>query len=126
MTAPLTHWPYGLAKPVADDYGLSDAARVSRTALASGPVHQTAAPLAFKVRRFDCLVRDRNVPAFRDWVRRVGSRFFVLRDLDDGEERSVRIVGAVVPLNRQPDRLIADGMPAERYWRGTVEVEGIA
>lgn len=121
-------WPHDLARIVVDRYGLTYGDNTRRTLMQDGAVDQRRiAEAPPKLRTFDVLVRDSALADFQAWVRKVGGdTWFLLRDLDDNTERRVRILGGRIPLTRQRDRLHADRLPPERYWRGSVTLEGPA
>ena len=114
-------WPYHLSKLIVDDYEFDDGHNIRRTVMSDGVVDQRRlSAKVFKLRRFRVWVKQSDLLNFRAWVNEHGATWFTIRDLDDNQERRVRIIGGRVPLVRQ-GRQRLDG---EAVYEGDVEVEG--
>ena len=116
-------WPWALATLEWSGYGRTSDANVRRTELEDGAVRQVkrvSRPL--DVRTITVSVKQSNLDAFNDWLRAYAHGFFNWHDIEDDTVRDARIrggAGAVSLVAVSGDRL-----DNERFFRGTLQLEG--
>lgn len=114
-------WPWNLCTVVLEGYEIDQDEPVRRTEMDDGLVQQkTRFSEVFKLRSFDVLVKESDIPAFRRWVADNGNTFFNFRDFEDGTVRETRVRGGKIPLQRSG----SEWLDGERLYRGSVTLEG--
>lgn len=132
-------WPYSIAEVIVTDATVGFADNTRRTEFESGLIAQkrTVTEPMFN-RQLGVRVLHHNYPAFREWLKENGHRFFNFRDTFLGEDlmHEVRIQGGAgaVQLQRSNDyvkgRFTGPGgvtltTPQDaKYWSGQVTFEG--
>ena len=117
-------WPWGLTTIEWQSYERGADPDVERTSFDDGSVRQArTVSKSYDLRRFTIVVKQDDKANFDDWLRSNGNDFFNFRDLEDRQIRDARIRGG-----RGSVRLIAvegnQRLDGQRFWRGTVELEG--
>ena len=117
-------WPWSLVDIQWEDYETGPDPDVDRTPFEDGAVRQaTTVSRPLESRQFNVIVKHSNKAAFDTWTRTNSNKWFNFRDVTDKAVRDCRLRGGrgSFKLRAAPDTRRYQG---DRYWTGTVEIEG--
>ena len=117
-------WPYHLATIEWAGYERGADSDVERTPFEDGSVRQaTLVSRSYELRRLPIAVKLSNMDSFEDWLRVNSNNLFNFRDVEDRLVRDVKMRGGrgAVTLRAVEGTARLD---KDRFFRGTVELEG--
>ena len=116
-------WPWNLVTILLAGFEYQPDPDVERTSFEDGSIRQaTIRTRSYDVRRFEFVVMASNYDAFDAWLRANSNELINFRDPTDKVVRDVRIRGGRASVSLRA--VEGQRLRRERFWRGSIELEG--